>query len=252
MKKQPRLYFSLRSPFSWMAVRQLEEQVPNVHELVEYIPFWEPDEKSEAALAEQGGEFHYVQMSKAKHLYILQDTKRLAARFGYPMKWPVDVEPWWELPHLAWIMARRHGVHREYYQAVMAARWERGENICDPELLQATVEAAGLDSALLLSAVDDPQIRAEGVRALLEIYHDDVFGVPYFKFGRQRFWGLDRLGDFVAALRAATDAGGAPPSPERTVDMAPTGDKHDPIAGIPKQVLVTTGSADHDTAGGCG
>lgn len=200
MKKPPRLYFSLRSPFSWMAVRQLEERLPNAPEVIEYVPFWEPDSRSAAALAEAGGEFHYIAMSKAKHLYILQDTKRLAAKFGYQMKWPIDVDPWWELPHLAWIKAKHLGVERPYYQAVMAARWERGEDICVPEVLKRTVEEAGLPSEPLLTAVDDDDIRAEGVRALLDIYHDDVFGVPYFKIGRHRFWGRDRLEDFLDVL----------------------------------------------------
>ena len=208
MKKRPRIYFSLRSPFSWMAVRQLEQRLPEAHDILEWVPFFEPDERSAAALRERGGEFHYVAMSKAKHLYILQDTKRLAQRFGYQMKWPIDVDPWWELPHLAWIQAKRDGVHREFYHAVMAARWERGENICEPEVLHRIVTDAGLSPGSLLGAVDDPEIRDLGLQALMEIYVDDVFGVPYFKVGRQGFWGLDRLDDFLAALDAARQTTG--------------------------------------------
>ena len=200
-KKPPRLYFSLRSPFSWMAVRQLEERVPNAQEVIEYVPFFEPDAESLAALQEQGGKFHYVAMSKAKHLYILNDTKRLAAKFGYDMKWPIDVDPWWELPHLAWFKAKDLGVHEEFYAAVMSARWERGEDICEPEILRRILTDAGLDPEPLVSAPSDPEIRQRGVQALMDVYQDDIFGVPYFKLGRQRFWGLDRLDDFVLALQ---------------------------------------------------
>ncbi|MBP0455062.1 MULTISPECIES: 2-hydroxychromene-2-carboxylate isomerase [unclassified Kitasatospora] len=210
MRKPPRLYFSLRSPFSWMAVRQLEERLPNAQELIEYIPFSEPDAQSAAALEAQGGTFHYVAMSKAKHLYILNDTKRLAAKFGYPMKWPIDKgDEWWDLPHLAWLKARELGVHREYYAAVMAARWERGEDICDPEVLRATCGAAGLDADALVGAPDEPHIREQLVRGLMDIYEDDVFGVPYFKVGRHRFWGLDRLDDFLPVLEQALAAAAA-------------------------------------------
>ncbi len=190
------MYFSLRSPFSWMALRRLEERVPELLERFDYIPFFEPDPSTMAELVARGGDFHYVDMSKAKHLYILADTKRLAGHFGYRMTWPVDVDPWWELPHLAWFKARELGVQREYYAAVMAARWERGEDICDTGTLRRTCDAAGLDGDLLVSAPQDPDMRELGVRALLDVYHDDVFGVPYFKVGRQRFWGLDRI-DFV-------------------------------------------------------
>ncbi|MFG2718610.1 2-hydroxychromene-2-carboxylate isomerase [Streptomyces sp. NPDC048416] len=201
MRRPPRLYFSLRSPFSWMAVRQLEERLPNAEELIEYVPFTEPDDISMAELESRGGEFHYIAMSKAKHLYILADTKRLAAKYGYAMKWPLDTgHEWWELPHLGWLKARELGVHRAYYRAVMAARWERGENICDREELRRILCEAGLDGDTLVAAPEDPAIREQGVQALMDVYEDDVFGVPYFKLGRHRFWGLDRLDDFVAAL----------------------------------------------------
>lgn len=210
MRKPPRLYFSLRSPFSWMAVRQLEERLPNAQDLIEYIPFSEPDPVSAAALEAAGGEFHYVAMSKAKHLYILNDTKRLAAKFGYTMKWPIDKgDEWWDLPHLAWFKAKELGVHNEYYAAVISARWERGENICDPELLLRICDDAGLDGAALVAAPGEEHIRAQGLRALMDIYEDDIFGVPYFKVGRHRFWGLDRLDDFLPALDQALAAAGA-------------------------------------------
>ena len=270
--KPPRLYFSLRSPFSWMAVKQLEERLPNAHEVLEYVPFFEPDEKSAAALAEQGGEWHYVAMSKAKHLYILQDTKRLAAKHRYDMRWPIDVDPLcWELPHLAWIKARHLGVHRPYYDAVMAARWERGEDICRVDVLTRVCEDAGLDAAALVAAADDDDIRAEGVSALMRIYSDDVFGVPYFTVGRQRFWGLDRLEDFLAALTAATGVEVAPASrtPEEhrmtgTLTAPATGAEQetrplvdadrdpDPLEGVPAELIERAGALDVDTAGGCG
>ena len=207
-RKPPRLYFSLRSPFSWMAVRQLEERLPNAREIIEYVPFFEPDAQSLAALREQGGKFHYVAMSKAKHLYILNDTKRLAAKFGYDMKWPIDVDPWWELPHLAWFKASDLGVHKQFYDAVMAARWERGEDICEPEILRRICRDAGLDAEALVAAPADPEIRQRGVQALMDVYQDDIFGVPYFKIGRQRFWGLDRLDDFVEALEQSLSVAG--------------------------------------------
>lgn len=237
-RRTARLYFSLRSPFSWMAVRRLEERLPDADRHIEYVPFSEPDEISTAALEARGGKVLYTAMSKAKHLYILNDTKRLAAKFGYAMKWPVDEgRLWWDLPHLAWIAAKEMGVHREFYAAVMAARWERGENICDREALRSICAAAGLDADALVAAPEDQRIRDLNTEALMRIYNDDVFGVPYFTYGRERFWGLDRLDDFLAAMAAAPPVDG------------------DPWAlgeSVPERVLERVGAADHDTAGGCG
>ncbi|MER7274952.1 DsbA family protein [Dactylosporangium sp. NPDC000244] len=229
--RAPRVYFSFRSPFSWMAVRRLCEAVPDAMTRLEFRPYWDPDPQTEAALTERGAEFHYVQMSRAKHRYILLDTKRLAARAGLRMVWPIDVDPWWELPHLAWLKARRLGRAEQFYAAATDARWEHGRDICEPVTLREVARAAGLDGDELAGAVHDPAIRAEGVDCLVAAYHDDVFGIPYCIAGRDRFWGLDRLDDFVAALHAH-------PSPEPERD-----------AGRP----APAGAAyDTDTAGGCG
>jgi 2-hydroxychromene-2-carboxylate isomerase len=234
-KRPPRLYFSFRSPFSWMALRRLEERLPAAPELIEYVPYWDPDEKMAAALDERGSGFHYTQMSKAKHLYILQDTKRLAQRHGYPMTWPIDVDPWWDLPHLAWLRAKAAGEHRELYAAVCAARWERGENVCEPEVLHAACTAAGLDADALVAAGTDDEVRSRGLDALSAAYDDDVFGIPYFKLGRHRFWGLDRLDGFLDALTGTVEV------PAR-----------DPLEGVPVAVREQVGVYDFDEAGGCG
>lgn len=231
--RPPRLYFSFRSPYSWMAINQLEQHLPDAYEQIEYIPFFEPDETSMKQLEERGGEFHYVAMSKAKHLYILNDTKRLAQRFGHDLTWPVDVDPWWELPHLAWLKARQLGVERTFYNIVTSARWERGENICEEAVLEPLLRDAGLPAEELLAAPSDPEIRSEGVDALMRVYQDDVFGVPYIRWGAQKYWGIDRLADFLAVYRGETTA---PPD----------------LQLVDERIRAALGAYDHDTAGGCG
>ncbi|MFL1375929.1 2-hydroxychromene-2-carboxylate isomerase [Nocardiopsis protaetiae] len=245
MKRPPRLYFAFRSPFSWMALRRLEELYPQAADTVEFRPFWEPDEDLLARLRAGGGEFPYTPMSKAKHLYILYDTKRLAASLGYTMSWPVDVDPWWEVPHLAWLYARRQGREREFYRLVTEARWERGENVCDPALVRELAAEAGLDGDAAASAASDPDLREEALAALHDLYQDDVFGVPYFRVGRHRFWGLDRLAAFLDVLDpregdAARD-GDARELPALARVPVPAG------AGVPDAVPL-----DSDSAGGCG
>lgn len=235
-RRRPRVYFSFRSPFSWMALKVLQQQVPDYDTRYELIPFFEPDPESAAALAERGGEFHYVAMSKAKHLYILNDTKRLAAKLGLDLVWPIDIDPWWELPHLAWLKARQLGCDRAFYNAVTDARWLKGLNICEPEVLEEVLRQAGLPIVPLLTAPYDPHIQSEGIDALMHVYEDDVFGVPYFRSGPHKFWGLDRVTDFITAV--------TPPATEAPA----TGDE----TPLPAPVLLAIGAYDHDTAGGCG
>jgi len=226
MKRQPRFYFSLRSPYSWLAYRELLDRYGDVAERLEWVPFWEPDALSERLLTELGGQFPYSAMSRAKHLYILQDVARLAKARGLSLTWPVDREPVWEIPHLGYLVARENGCGPEYIAAAYRARWEHGRNICDPAVI------AEIGSSLGINAVvsDDPARRAEGARILLEICRDGVFGVPFFVHGFSRYWGLDRLGEFADHIRAQTPA----------------------AQSMPELVAANGLSSDHGHAGGCG
>jgi 2-hydroxychromene-2-carboxylate isomerase len=228
--KTPRFYFSLRSPYSWLAYRQLLARYGDVAEQVEWVPFWEPDPRSARMLVEQRGQFPYSAMSRAKHLYILQDVGRLTRSMGVELAWPVDREPVWEIPHLGYLVARRHGRGPEYIAAAYRARWEEGRNICDRSTIAEIGTELGLDAAELTSASDDPALRADGVRILLEICRDGVFGVPFFVHGFSRYWGLDRLEEFAQHLRAQAR----------------------PETSMPVATVVLTPSSDEAHAGGCG
>ena len=229
MKRAPRLYFSLRSPYSWLAIRRLRTVVPDLSAAMECIPYWDPDAATGAALEQRGGEFHYVQMSRAKHLYMLMDTKRIAGREGVQMSWPVDIDSYWERPHLAWLYARRAGREWQFYDAVMQARWGCGDDICRSDVVRAAAAEAGLDPDGAVAAADDPELRADGVGCLYQAYLDDIFGIPYLKWGQHRFWGLDRVDPFLDVWQPAAQA-----------------------AGIPAELLTASRPYDLDTAGGCG
>ena len=203
IRRAPRIYFSFRSPFSWLGVDRLLTLRPSVVEDCAWIPFWDPSPMTDSALRAGGGGFHYTQMSKAKHLYILQDAKRLCEKYGKQMQWPVDRDPTWEVPHLAWLgapPADRWAV----YRSITEMRWETGQDICDPDLLAAHLEGRGLDPALATQHGSD-EVRADGVQCLVEAYNDDIFGIPYFKAGAHRFWGLERVDWFIATYDAWRD-----------------------------------------------
>lgn len=242
MKSNPRFFFSFRSPFSWLAIERLQRIIPNVLDQIEFIPYWEPDGQTKQALEQRDATFHYVQMSKAKHLYILQDTKRLAEGLGLKIAWPVDSAPWWEPAHLGWLKARRLGKAAPFYSAVTQSRWLRGENISDPKVIESVAASVGLDPGAIAGAVDDPDIREEGVNSLAEAYHDDIFGVPYMRYGRHRFWGFDRLDGFIKLLLSSSGA----------CDIEDDGKLVAARADVPMALQHDIGAYDTDSAGGCG
>jgi 2-hydroxychromene-2-carboxylate isomerase len=199
--KTPRFYFSLRSPYSWLGYRQFMSRHAELADRLEWVPFFEPDERSATALVAQGGTFPYSQMSRAKHMYVLQDVARIAKSLDLKVSWPVDRDPVWEVPHLGYLIAARAGRGHDYIDAVYRARFGEGRDICDRETIADIGAGLGIDTRLIADASDDPVLRAEGVRVLLEVCKDGVFGVPFFVHGFTRFWGIDRLDDFVEHLR---------------------------------------------------
>ncbi len=247
MKRRPRLYFCIRSPYTWLSLRQLALVVPDMYEHIDFIPYWEPDPKTYQGLKDVGAEFLYAPMTKAKHLYLLYDTKRIAQRFGISMVWPVDIDPEWDIPHFAWCRANRDGLGPAFLAEAMAARWERGENVCDRAVIRDLARRIGADEDSLADATDDPDIRAEAVGHLVRAYEDDVFGIPYFFAGRQRFWGFDRLEEFLNAFLPTI---GRPAPTPGAWDPAATA--ADPLEDVPAAVADRPGGYDTDVAGGCG
>lgn len=236
-RRPPRFYFSLRSPYSWLAYRDLLDRYPEVAGALEWVPFFEPDELSRKLLDEAGGAFPYTPMSPEKHRYILQDVRRLAGERGLAFGWPVDRSPVWEIPHLGYLAAARHGKGAEYIALAARARWELGQDVCDRAVVRSFGVELGVDGEELATAADDPALRAEGVRVLLEIQRDGVFGVPFFVDHYDKYWGVDRLPAFVAGLAVRDPAPLAPPG----VGGVPG----PPPAGAPVAV-------DDGHAGGCG
>lgn len=201
-RRGPRWYFSFRSPYSWMAYRDLMDQYPDVAERLEWLPFWEPDAPAQDELERSNITLPYVAMSKEKHLYILQDVRRLARARGLEMVWPVDPAPRWEVSHLAYLAAEQVGAGPEFIAETYRRRWELGEDISDPKTMAWVGREIGVDPELLMSAHEDPAIRRKGIEALNSLHRDGVFGVPFFIIGFDKYWGVDRLESFVETVRA--------------------------------------------------
>lgn len=199
-RSDPRAYFSLRSPYSWLAYEDLVRTTPELVDELDWRPFWEPGAGVERLLHAAGGTFIYTPMSREKHLYVLGDVRRLASRRGLAITWPVDRDPCWEVPHLAYIAAAEQGAGGAFMARLYRARWREGADICDRQTVARLAGELGLDASLADEAADDERLRRAGVAALLDVYRDGVFGVPFFICGREKFWGVDRLDDFLCAL----------------------------------------------------
>ena len=200
--KPPRIYFCFRSPYSWIATRLIEEYLPAAErEQLEYQIFWQPDAITEESLQKQGGDFVYNHMNRERHLYILQDIKRITSTLNWQHVWPIDEDPWWELPTLAYLKAEELNAARIFRNALFKARWEDGLNIHQLDVIRQVANACQLDADEIAGAADDEAIKQKALDAALNMSNDEVFGVPFFIYRRHKFWGVDRLNEFVALLR---------------------------------------------------
>lgn len=211
--KTPRCYFSLRSPYSWLAYRELLANHADVARRLEWRPYYEPDERSTRLIIEQGGELPYADMPRAKHLYILQDVGRLAQERGIELTWPVDRDPVWEVPHLGYLYASRHGRGPAFIEYAYQARWEEGRDICLRSTIAEIGTLLGLDPTAMANAGDDEELRREGAAIMVEACRHGAFGVPFFVHGFSRYWGLDRLDAFATHIRSTSPPAESMPEP---------------------------------------
>ena len=245
--KVPRFYFNFRSPYSWIAYRDLMDRYPDVAQAVEWHPWWEPDADGERRMAEQRHHFPYTAMSRDKHLYILQDVRRLTTDRGLAVNWPVDLDPVWEVPHLPYFLALDAGLGPAYIERVYRARWQEGRDICDRTTIAAIAGELGLPADRAAAAADDEELRGgRGLQALLALSDAGAFGVPFFTHGYDKFWGVDRLPAFVDTVRSGS--GPRPGSGDRSGPRS-----RDTPAAVPSDTdFAAARSADPGHAGGCG
>lgn len=175
--------FSFRSPYSWLAARFVLPKLPP-GTAVRWRPFFPLPTFT-----------NFPPLLEAKVKYLVRDVVRLSRHYGAELKFPTVDDPDWAIPHVAFLAADEQGRGPAFALEVYAARWGRGENVAEPDVLVRAAEAASLDPAPILAASEDSErrdaLRAEVQRAFDE---DGIFGVPTLILPRgTRFWGHDRI-----------------------------------------------------------
>jgi 2-hydroxychromene-2-carboxylate isomerase len=98
------------------------------------------------------------------------------------------------------LVARQSGHFDEYLQAGLAAMWEEGLKMDDPEIFAGAFTAAGFDGASLLEATQQPEIKAALIANTASAVARGAFGIPTFFLDGEMFFGKDSLPDLEYAL----------------------------------------------------
>lgn len=140
---------------------------------------------------------------QGKLAYEALETKRFVAkhqldRYQFNPHFPVNTL----LIMRGLVAARRLGVEQAYLETVMAAMWESGLKMDDPQVVAAALAEAGLDAKAILEATQDPEVKAELLTNTERAAARGAFGIPTFFVGDEMFFGKERLGQIEEELAA--------------------------------------------------
>ncbi|MDJ0789726.1 MAG: 2-hydroxychromene-2-carboxylate isomerase [Myxococcota bacterium] len=97
-------------------------------------------------------------------------------------------------------------LYARYVDAVYRAMWQEPAKLDDPDVIRATLEAAGLPADELIAGMQDPEVKAQLIANTEDSVSRGVFGSPSFFVGSELFFGKDRLREVEEEIRAQQEA----------------------------------------------
>lgn len=198
-----RVFHDFASPFSYLAMTQIERIARESGARIEWRPFLL------GALFRQIGtpDVPLFEASAAKQRYLATDLRDWADWWGVPYAWPKH------FPLRSILPLRVSLVDQRAMDPLYRAYWGEGRNISDPATCAAVLDAADLPGEALVCATQDPAIKAT-----LKAYTDEaraagLCGAPSIIVERPGaapllFWGQDRLDAVADAARGRQPKGG--------------------------------------------
>ncbi len=175
------LFFSVRSPYSYLALHRLAalaESHPLRLRVRPVLP-----------MVTRG-----LAVPKAKILYIAKDAAREAARHDLPFGRVCDplgvgVERALAVHHLA----ERRGKGVAFLLEVSRGIWSQAKDLTRDSVLRELAEAAGVDADEAMSALEDESFRDAARDNRDALYELGLWGVPTMRLGDIALWGQDRV-----------------------------------------------------------
>ena len=190
-------YFDYKSPYAYLAQEATFDLAEKSGAALDLWPYslHIPDFLGSAEVDAEG---RVVSQSRNEHQwrrvrYSYMDCRREANRRGLTIRGPRKIFDS-TVSHVAFLWAKEQGGGglRTYHDTVYERYWRRELDIEDPEAIEATLAAAGVDVRGFFD-----YLAQDGPRRLREIREEaearGVFGVPSYLVGGELFWGAERL-----------------------------------------------------------
>ena len=180
-------FYSLLSPFTYLAGMGLEEVAASHQIEIEYHP------TDMARVFTETGGLPVPQRHPFRQEYRLQELMRLSRMNDAPLKvrpqhWPVDAT----LASCSVIaVANSGGPVGVISQAFLKACWALDQDISDRETVARILSDHNQDMDELSAAIEDAREEYDANAALA--LEKGVFGAPFYIVDGERFWGQDRL-----------------------------------------------------------
>jgi 2-hydroxychromene-2-carboxylate isomerase len=188
-----RFYFSFRSPYSWLAFVRIGPAIEALPVALEYVPVFPPPNFPNDPAAVPN-----------KLQYIRHDVARQAEAYGFSVKLPEKMDCEWVRPHAAFLYALDQGKAPPFARGLFEARFMHGQDVGEDAVLAEVASAHGLDAGQVVTAAADPAYQTRVVQGMIQgVQEDAIFGVPFFVYRGERFWGNDRIDWLVRAIRRA-------------------------------------------------
>jgi 2-hydroxychromene-2-carboxylate isomerase len=186
MTQHVELFYDFRSPYSYLALTQLQQMDVTIALKPMQI----------LKVMERVGNVPTTITCAAKGRYARADLGRWAQRYGVPLN-PSDMKAndGDAMPR-AVLAAATPAQAAEVTQALYRAIWSEGETLPSTDAIVAALAARGIDTAAIAGRIDDPDVVAQLEANTDEAVERGVFGSPTIFVGDTMFFGNDRL-DFM-------------------------------------------------------
>lgn len=185
------LYWSARSPYSYLGIvraRRLAAKYQIELVIKPVLPMI----------------MRRMQVPSTKSFYILNDTKREANKHGLPFGFVADpLGKGVERCYALYEFAQSAGKGNEFMECFARGVWAQGIRSDTDDGLQKIVEMAGLDWQQAKPLLRNDNWRYAVQKNLVEMYSNDLWGVPSFRYGEVKVFGQDRLDRIEQAIIAS-------------------------------------------------
>lgn len=93
------------------------------------------------------------------------------------------------------VLAEREGFFEKYVDEMYRHMWAEPKKMDDPEVFAAAIQASGLPVDVILTGIQDPEIKQQLIANTETSVARGVFGAPSFFAGDELYFGKDKLRD---------------------------------------------------------